>query len=154
MNASNSVKNLRKRYLQPIYVCIGLAVIGEILIFTIFGLILHPAGNIVHKFLWTIVFCGIGMGSALGAFIIMFVIDRFIGIKAIIITTLLSFMLLGLGCDFLCFYLDLHFHFFGANVNPTAFLVNGITASILGGLIAGFLLFTNKGQRWLSYIGI
>ena len=143
-----------KRYKRPLIVSIILSILGETAIFVIWGLLLYPEGSWLSKFFWTIIICGIGMGSTIGAAIVLFVVDRFQGLGAIIATTILSVFILGIGCDFVCYELDKHFQYFGATENPTLFLANGVGMSLIGGLITGVLLFTENGNRLLSKLGV
>jgi hypothetical protein len=128
--------------------------IGEIFLLILYGLILFPDGSILYKVLWTLVFCGIGMGATLGAFVNILIIDRFDGIKAICLTTTLSFIVIGFACNLLCLNLDRHFHYFGGASNPHLFSFGSIIGSIVGGLVVGGLLFTETGNEYLKKIGI
>ncbi|MHC4587517.1 MAG: hypothetical protein ACYS3N_23570 [Planctomycetota bacterium] len=127
---------------------------GELLLLILFGIILFPDGSMLHKALWTLVFCGIGMGATLGAFINILVVDRFHGMKAIFTTTALSLIILGIACNLLCLNLDKHFHYFGGSSNPYLFSFGSVFGSVIGGLIAGTILFTEKGNKYLERLGI
>ena len=140
----------RQRYLRPITLCVIAASFFELLIFVIFGLWLFPEGNILNKFLWSVVFCGVGMGSATGWLISVLVVDRLQGIKAIGVTALISLLVLGIACNLLCLGLDQHFNYFGSHEMPLLFWLNGIVMSALGGVIVGWLLFTQTGLRYLD----
>lgn len=144
----------RQKYIRPLVISIGVTEIGEFLILTLYGILLFPEGSIIYKILWTLVFCGIGMGATLGAFINIFIVERLNGLKAIISTTGLSVILLGVACNFLCLNLDKHFQFFGASSNPYIFSIGGIIGSIISGLVIGVLLFTNDGNKFLEKLGI
>ena len=128
--------------------------LGEIFLLILYGLILFPDGSLIHKVLWTLVFCGIGMGATLGAFISFFVVDRFNGTKAIFITTLLSLTILGVACNLLCLSLDHHFQYFGGTSDPYLFFSGGVLGSVIGGIAVGAILFTPKGNEYLEKIGI
>ena len=142
MEDSDANRQLLREFRRPIVLAITASVGVEFVIFVVFGTILHPEGNLVHKFFWTVVFCGIGMGSTVGALVCLFVLGRWTGWKAIIATTSLAVLVLGIGCDYLCFSLDRHFHYFGGDENPAAFWASGIVASAIGGFIIGHLLFS------------
>lgn len=145
----------QQKYLRPLYVAIFLSVFGEAIIFVAFGLILFPDGSILNKALWTLIFCGLGMGATTGAAISLFVVKGNYTAKAsIMATVVISILFLGLACNALCLNLDLVFHYFGAHTNPTLFFVNGVVQSAIGGLIAGLLLFTPQGNHILERIGI
>ena len=150
MSDSTTLKSLKR----PLIVCLFLAVFAEFLMFLIFGVLLYPDGNLLAKFLWTVLFCGVGMGSAMGVFVVLFVVEKLKGVGAIVACILISTLLLGFGCNFLCFLLDKHFHYFGGHESPLIFISNGIIMSALGGLISGYLLFTKKGDKILQRVGI
>lgn len=145
----------RKKYLRSLYVCIFFTFLGEASIFVIFGLYLFPDGNLLYKALWTLLFCGVGMGAVLGGLLNIFVVNKARSPqKAIIITIAFSFVLLGVGCNLLCLNLDLTFGYFGVHSNPLFFFFNGLGLSAVGGLIIGSLLFTQKGGELLNKIGL
>lgn len=144
----------RKMFIRPVIISLFFAVVGEFLLLVIYGLILFPEGNLIYKVLWTLVFCGIGMGTTLGAGINLFIIGRFSGLSAILLTTLLSFLILGVACDLLCLNLDLHFNYFGAQTSPLLFSTGGILGSLIAGAGIGGLLFTKGGQTMMERIGI
>ncbi|MCB2092109.1 MAG: hypothetical protein KDF58_11715 [Alphaproteobacteria bacterium] len=143
-----------KGYLRPLKFAILFSVLGEAVIFLVWGVILYPEGSILHKFLWTIVFCGLGMGSAGGAFISLYVVGRFTGIKALVACGLISGVLLGLFCNYLCFNLDMHFNYFGGASTPGLFIWSGIIMAVAGGMLVGWLCFTKTGNTWLDKLGI
>jgi hypothetical protein len=148
------IKNARKMYIQPLMVSLGFSVIGEFLLLIIYGIILFPGGNMIYKVLWTLLFCGIGMGATLGTCINLFVINRYSGIKAFLLTILLAFMVMGIACDLLCLNLDLHFNYFGAKTNPFLFSTGGILGSLIAGAGIGGLLFSKAGQSLMGKLGI
>lgn len=132
-------------------VAVAGSVLAETAIFVIWGLILYPEGSIFAKFLWTIVFCGIGMGSVVAVALLLFVVDQFDGWQAVIATSVITVIVLGGVCNVLCFQLDSQFfHYFGGAENPTLFIANGFVLAALGGALGGWLLFTPSGQRRLD----
>ncbi len=129
--------------------------IGELIILIVWGVFLYPTGELVTKFLWTVVFCGLGMGSAVGALLVLFVVGRVHGRAAVVASMLLSALVLGVGCNLLCFQLDAHyFHFFGATASPALFIGNGVVMSLLGGALVGWLVFTERGASHLTRYGL
>lgn len=144
----------RRRYLRPLQLAIALSVAAELGILLIFGMLLSPGGSLLHKTLWTLVFCGLGMGSAVGAFVDLLVVDRLRGLPAVLACAGISSAILGVACNLLCWRLDLHFHYFGGASNPALFLGGGVVLAALGGAAAGALLFTASGERWLDRAGI
>ena len=147
-------RKTRSRYIRPIIVSIAMTEIGEIFLLILYGIILFPEGSIIHKILWTLVFCGIGMGATLSATINIMIIDRFNGKKAIVLTTALSLIILGVACNYLCLNLDRHFHYFGGSSYPHLFTFGSIAGSIVGGIIVGVMLFTKAGNKHLQKVGI
>lgn len=139
---------------RVIQVCLSTTVLGEFIIFLVWGLWLYPGGDIVNKFLWTVVFCGFGMGSAIAVLLILLIADRLTGWRAAWATSGISLAILGVLCNWLCFRLDSHyFHYFGGAESPTLFIANGIVMSTIGGLLIGWLLFVPKGQQLLVKLG-
>ncbi len=147
------IEDTRKMFLRPVIVSLGFSVIGEFLLLIIYGILLFPGGNMVYKVLWTLFFCGIGMGTTLGAFINLFVIGRYSGRQAILITILLTFLVMGVACDLLCLNLDRHFHYFGAEANPLLFSLGAILGSVIAGAGIGGLLFSRTGNSILAKLG-
>jgi len=150
----NTQLNARKRYLRPITLSIIGSSFFEFIIFLIFGLWLFPGGDLVNKFLWSVVFCGIGMGSTVGWLINLIVVDRLRGATAIGVTVIISVIILGLICNLLCISLDQHFNYFGSHEMPTLFLVNGVFMSALGGAMVGWLLFSETGAMYIEKFGL
>jgi len=148
------ISDTRKIFIRPLIVSLGFSVIGEFLLLIIYGIILFPDGNMIYKVLWTLVFCGIGMGATLGTFINLFVSGRYSGRKAILLTILLAFLVMGAACDLLCLNLDMHFNYFGAQTNPLLFSIGGVLGSIIAGAGIGGLLFSKTGQSLMVKTGI
>lgn len=143
----------KKQLLRPVKLGILFSVLGEVVIFLIWGLWLYPEGNVLHKFLWTVVFCGLGMGATAGALISWWVEGKYWGKSAIWACSVISFTVLGLFCNFLCFKLDMHFNYFGAAVTPGLFIINGMIMSALGGALIGWLNFSYRGIKLLEKYG-
>lgn len=145
----------RHHYLRPLYVSLAGAVLVEFFIFVLWGVLLYPEGSLLTKFLWTVVYCGMGMGAALGVLVTLVVVDRWEGTSAIVATGALAVLVLGVLCNVLCFNLDVHyFHMFGTDQNPIFFLANGIVSSAIGGAALGALLFTDPGRALLDRGGL
>lgn len=136
--------------LRPIKLSILFSILGEAVILLVWGMLLYPEGNLLHKFLWTIVFCGLGMGAAIGAIIALFVVGKWTGTYAVILCAELSGIILGLFCNYLCYNLDMHFDYFGGKETPLLFVINGMVMAIIGGAVVGWLCFTERGKRLLS----
>jgi hypothetical protein len=145
---------VRKTFIRPLVVSIRITELGELLLLILYGVILFPEGSLIHKILWTLVFCGIGIGATLGACINILIVGRFNGVKAILLTTVASLIVLAIACNLLCLNLDRHFHYFGGTSNPFLFSLDGVFGSIIGGIVVGALLFTQKGNRHLEGLGI
>ena len=148
------IEDTRKLFIRPLIVSLGFSVIGEFLLLILYGIILFPDGNMIYKILWTLGFCGIGMGATLVTSINLFIIGRYSGLKAILLTTLLAFLIMGVACDLLCLNLDLHFNYFGAQTNPLLFSAGGMLGSLIAGAGIGGLLFSKTGQSIMERLGI
>lgn len=146
--------NSEKIILRPLKLSILISVAGELLLFIVWGLFLFPEGNIIHKLLWTVVFCGIGMGSSLGAIYIYLVHGQFWGWKAVMLCGIISTIVLGLFCNILCFKLDIHFNYFGGADAPALFIWSGVILSTVGGLLVGWLAYTKEGNRILAQVDL
>lgn len=144
----------RRAYLRPLQVSIALAILGELGVFFVFGVILFPGGSLVGKLLWAVLFCGVGMGASAGAFVDLLVVGRWHGARAIVATTAIFVLLLGVACNVLCWQLDRGFHYFGGAERPLLFLLGGLFWAALGGGVAGALLFTERGGRILGRLGL
>lgn len=142
--------SIRREYLRPLWLGIVFAMAGELVIFLVFGLLLNGPGSWVTKLVWTVGFCGIGMGSTVGAFVDLLIVGRLWGARAIVATCALSTGILGVACNVLCWRLDLGLHYFGGAEHPAIFLVSGIVASAFAGAVLGALLFTHAGNGWLD----
>jgi hypothetical protein len=147
-------EDVRKMYIRPLIISLFFSVAGELSLLVIYGIILFPEGNMMYKVLWTLGFCGIGMGATLGAGINLFVVGRYSGTRAILSTVLLAFLIMGVACDLLCLNLDLHFNYFGAQASPLLFSAGGVVGSLIGGAGIGGLLFSERGRSILAKIGI
>lgn len=151
--ASDEDTVLRLR--RALWLSIALSVFGELIILIVWGVILYPSGELATKFLWTVVFCGLGMGSVFGALLVLFVVDRLHGRAAVAASASLSALVLGVGCNVLCFQLDAHyFHSFGGAESPALFIGNGVVVSVLGGALVGWLVFSDRGASLLARYGL
>ncbi len=140
---------MRAHYLRPLYVSLIVSVLAEVLLFLYFGVYATDGSELLNKFLWSVVLCGIGMGSVFGAAILIFVLDRMTEWFAVMMTTTIAIILFGV-CNLVCFKLDQTFNYFGGATNPQLFLFTGWLLSIIGGLLVGILLFTDRGERILD----
>ena len=143
-----------RRFARPLKTALLFSILGEATIFVVWGLILFPDGSVFYKFMWTIVFCGLGMGGAFGAVVALGLLDRMSGWPAVLVTGLISSIMLGIFCNTLCLRLDMIFGFFGAQGSGGLFLVNDIAMAAVGGLLVGWLTFTERGRdfgpAWLK----
>ena len=154
MPANVLAEDARKTYIRPLIISLFFSIVGELVLLVIYGIVLFPEGNMMYKVLWTLGFCGIGMGATLGAGINLFIVGRHVGLKAVLLTVLLSFLIMGVACDLLCLNLDLHFNYFGAQASPLLFVTSGVLGSLIAGAGIGVLLFSETGRSILGRIGI
>lgn len=136
----------RARYLRPIKAAIALSMVSEGIILVVWGFILYPEGSWLYKILWTLGFCGLGMGATTGALIDLLVVDRFDGVRAVVACAALATFTLGVGCNVLCLSLDRHFLYFGGGDDAALFIGNGLVMAALGGAAVGSLCFTRAGR--------
>jgi hypothetical protein len=151
-SAMISAQKRRQYYLRPMKLFILTSMATEFLFLMISICFFSGFKDIFYKIMWTLFFCGIGMGSTMGTFINIFITDQYFNYKAILGTTLLGLIVFG-TCNILCFRLDHHFDYYGAINYPIFFLSKGFFAGILGSLINGYLLFSANGQKLLIKMG-
>lgn len=144
----------RTEYLRPLWLGILFAMVGEFFVFLVFGLLLNGSANWPVKLAWAVGFCGIGMGSAMGASIDLLVVGRWTGTRAVLVTCALSTAILGIACNVLCLRLDLGLNYFGGAGHPLIFLASGIAGAAAGGAALGALFFADGGRRWLERHGL
>ena len=145
---------MRSHYIRPLIVATIFTWVAEVFLLLYYGIYLSDEGSLVAKAIWTLGFCGIGMGLSLGGLIDIFVVDRFSGTLAIWLTTILMVLTLGIACNWLCMNLDRHFKYFGGAENPYLHFLPSFVASIIGGWLLGWLLFSSKGQAILERLGL
>lgn len=144
-----------RRYRRPLLLSIAASMGGEALLLLVYGVLLNSGGDLWVKVLWTVVFCGLGMGSVVGALTILIVVDRWEGLPAILATSAIMAAVMGGLCNVLCYRLDSHyFHYFGAAEQPLLFLAPGIVLPALVGALFGWLMFTPRGRLVLERWGI
>ncbi|CAF0718855.1 unnamed protein product [Adineta steineri] len=147
-----SAQKRRQYYLRPMKLFIGSSIGAELIFLFISICFFSGFKDIFYKILWTLFFCGIGMGSTMGTLINIFITDRYFNSKAIFGTLILGLIVFG-TCNVLCFRLDHHFDYYGAIKYPVFFLSKGFVAGLLGSLINGYLLFNANGQKLLIKMG-
>jgi hypothetical protein len=145
---------IRNKYARPLKVSLIFCIGGEFLLLLVFGILLFPEGNLFYKILWTLLFCGVGMGGALGSLITLLIVDRLEGQKAVWATVALSFVLLGILCDLLCLNLDSIFNYFGGSAHSLEFVIVSLVLSPVAGYLIGWLCFTAPGKHLLEHSGL
>jgi hypothetical protein len=144
-----TAEETRRAYRHPLLVSLGLCVVGEFLLFVIYGVVAFPDGSVLHKLAWAAI-CGVAMGATTGALIDLMVVDYLENVAAVAATTLIFFLTTGVVCNVLCMRLDRVFRYWGGAEHSTAFLVTGAVLSLAGGLLAGALLFSEPGKTLLA----
>jgi hypothetical protein len=142
----------REYYLRPMKLFIASSIGAELFFLLISITFFSGFKDIFYKILWTLFFCGIGMGSTMGTLINLFITDQYFNNKAIFGSLILGLIVFG-TCNILCFRLDHHFDYYGAIKYPIFFLSKGFLAGILGSLMNGYLLFSANGQKLLIKMG-
>jgi hypothetical protein len=125
---------------------------AEIFFLTVATLFFSGFREMRNKVLWTLVICPLGMGGAMGGITNYFLVDHYYGQKAVWFTALLTLLVLG-SCNYLCFSLDHHFGYFGAQSHPLWFHLR-YPAIFGAGWFSGTLLFTDDGQKKLVGMGL
>jgi len=137
-----------RAFARPLKLALLFSILGEAVLLLVYGFYLFPEGSWFSKFMWTIVYCGMGMGGAFGAVVALGLLGRVDGWRAIVLTTLLATVMLGIFCNVLCLRLDMTFGFFGARESGLLFMASGIILSPLGGAVLGWLTFTEAGRNF------
>ncbi|KAJ5987974.1 hypothetical protein N7481_003184 [Penicillium waksmanii] len=149
------IKTAKKRrmiYLRPFLLFYGGSLIAEIVFLAVGVFIMTGTRDLLYKVLWTLVFCPLGMGGAMGGIINCFIVDQYYGKKAVHFTALLSLLILS-SCNVLCYNLDRHFGWFGASDHPMWFHWRYPMIWAVG-YQNGLLMFTDEGQRKLVRMGM
>lgn len=84
--------------------------------------------------LWTLVIRPLGMGGAMDGITNYFLVDHYYGRKAVWFAMLVTLLVLG-SCNHLCFSLDHHFGYFGAQPHLLCFHLRH--SVIFGGYMDG-----------------
>ena len=143
----------RKQFTRPLIIATIFTWFSELALLIYFGIYLNSHGNLIYKIIWTLGFCGIGMGLTLGGLIDIFLIGRVSVRAGIWLTILFSMTTVGISCNLLCLHMNHHFQYFGGdNVSPYLFFLPGFIGSIVLGWLLGWLIFTEKGNHFLTKI--
>ncbi len=145
---------LRREYTRPIVVATVFTLIGELMLLLFYGVYLSNEGSLIYKIIWTLGFCGLGMGFTLGAAIDLFLVNRIPDSKAIWATAAISTVGLGIACNWLCTNLDRHFGYFGGAENLALHILPSFFAAAVGGWLIGWLLFSVRGKSVLESVGL
>lgn len=142
----------RALYVRPFVLFWLNSFIAEVVFLAVGVFIFSGTKDIIYKMLWTLFFCPLGMGGAMGGIVAYFIVDHYYGTKAVQFTTLISLLVFG-SCNYLCWNLDHHFGWFGAEAHPLWF--HWRYPMILAvGWYNGKLMFTDEGQKTLAGWGV
>ena len=142
----------REDIIRPIVVAVALMMAGEAVYLIVFGVVLFPDGPFAGKLIWTFT-CGIAMGSVAAALTIALVIGRMTA-RAALLASAAAFAAVGVYCSFLCLGIDAKFNYFGGPQHRDLFVYAGIIPSLAGGLLYGWLLFSESGRALVRRFGI
>lgn len=154
INPDTTAQIVKRRtlYLRPFILYTFMSGATELLLLTISIVFFSGFYDIHIKFIWTMVFCTIGMGSTMGSLTNFFITDRYTGSKAIWTSAILSSLVLS-ACNGLCYILATHFDYFGAVSHPWYFHLR-YPLIFLAGYENGKLLYTEAGFKKLTRLGI
>ncbi|KAF9870201.1 hypothetical protein CkaCkLH20_12287 [Colletotrichum karsti] len=142
----------RAIYLRPFFLFWLNSLIFEVVMLIVSILVFSGWRDMFQKFMWTIVFCPLGMGGAMGGLINAFVVDRMYGARAVHLVAILSVLVLG-ACNDLCYNLDLTFGWFGARDHFWWWHWRYLLVWFVG-YTNGKLMFTDEGQEKLATWGV
>lgn len=142
----------RAVYLRPFLLFWLSSFIFEVTMLLISIFVFSGFRDFFPRFMWTIFFCPLGMGGAMGGLVNFFIVDKHYGSRAVHFCAIMSLLVLG-TCNDLCYNLDLVFGWFGAHNH--FWWWQGRYPLIYGvGFGMGKLLFTDRGQETLSRLGV
>ncbi|BCR93100.1 uncharacterized protein AKAW2_10146A [Aspergillus luchuensis] len=139
-------------YIRPFLLFYLNSLIAEIIFLAVSVFIMTGTRDLFYKVMWTLVFCPLGMGGAMGGLTNGFIVDHYYGKKAAHFTGILSLLILS-ACNYLCYNLDRHFGWFGANEHPMWFHWRYPMIWVVG-YCNGLLMFTDRGQERLARVGL
>ncbi|KAF7593406.1 hypothetical protein BBP40_011508 [Aspergillus hancockii] len=142
----------RTLYLRPFILFYLNSLFAEVIFLAVGILVMTGTRDLFYKVTWTLVFCPLGMGGAMGGIISYFIVDQMYGRKAVQFTAWLSLLMLG-NCNYLCYNLDRQFGWFGAEQHPWWFHWRYPMIYAVG-YVNGWFMFTDKGQRRLAALGL
>jgi hypothetical protein len=142
----------RMVYLRPFLLFYLNSLFAEVIFLSVGVFIMTGTKDLLYKVLWTLVFCPLGMGGAMGGLINWFIVDYHYGTKAVHFTAILSLLVLS-SCNYLCYSLDHHFGWFGAAEHPLWFHWRYPMIWAVG-YFNGRLMFTDSGQEKLARMGM
>lgn len=145
---------MRSDFIRPLILATAFTWTAELVLLIYYGIYLSDQGSLLNKVIWTLGFCGIGMGLSLGGLIDIFLVGRVTEKIGIWSTMVFMVITLGVACNWLCMNLDRHFKYFGGAENPYLFFLPSFLASIVGGWLLGWLLFSRKGRSILYRFGL
>lgn len=142
----------RAIYLRPFFLFYLSSLIFEATMLLISIALFSGLRDLFPRFMWTVFFCPLGMGGAMGGLVNAFIVDRHYGSRAVHFCAVMSLFVLG-TCNDLCYNLDLVFGWFGSREHfwwwhgryPMIYAV---------GYGTGKLLFTDRGQEVLAAWGV
>jgi hypothetical protein len=119
INPDTSAQIIKRRnlYLWPFLLYTLMSGATELVLFFISIVVFSGLHDVHIKFVWTMVFCTIGMGSTMGSLTNYFITDRYSGSTAVWMGAFLSSIVLS-ACNFLCFILANHFRLLWCSRSP------------------------------------
>jgi hypothetical protein len=131
--------------LGPILFAVLLTFSGEAVIFVGFGVLLFPGGDLLAKAWWTGT-CGIAMGLAIGAIVLLLqaaIRDR----RALALAAGLAYCAVLAHCVAICFAIDRQIGYFGAAEVPGLFIWSGLIAAAATAPLYGWCVYRGAGRR-------
>lgn len=142
----------RAIYIRPFLLFWLSSLIFEVTMLTTGIIFFSGFRDMFPKIMWTLFFCPLGMGGAMGGLVNAFAVDRLYGTRAVHFCAILSTLVLG-ACNILCYNLDLVFGWFGAEHHFWWWHWRYVMIYFVG-YFNGKLMFTDKGQEMMSKCGV
>jgi hypothetical protein len=90
----------RMIYLRPFILFYVNSLFAEIVFLSVGVFIMSGTEDLLYKMIWTLVFCPLGMGGAMGGIVNYFIVDYYYGKKAAHFTALLCLLIWAIAITF------------------------------------------------------
>lgn len=139
-------------YIRPFALAAIFTVVGETMMFVLWGMVLYSEGDVLARLLWAVV-DAFAMSAVIGLMVGFIVGGRYNGAVAGVISSFCYATVLVAGI-LICFELDIVLGLFGIRNNPKLYIITVLLATLLSTPLYGWLLHSDKGKALFSRIGL